>query len=165
MVNGGTVVYKYYLIALFVIILDQLTKWGVVKNMTQGQEIVIWDPIFSLYSHRNQGAAWGMMQGKLGLFTIITLVVIVAIIYFFHKESKGRPLFSTSLMLLLGGAIGNFIDRLTRGEVVDFASFWIPVIDYDFPIFNIADVSLTFGVILMIVYVLFFEGKAGKVKK
>ena len=157
--------YKYYLIALFVIIVDQLTKWGVVKNMTEGQEIVVWDPIFSLYSHRNQGAAWGMMQGRIGLFTIVTVVVVIAIIYYFHKEGKGEPLFATSLMLLLGGAIGNFIDRITTGEVVDFASFWIPVIDYDFPIFNIADMALTFGVILMMIYVLFFEGKQGKVKK
>lgn len=157
--------YKYYGIALFVIIIDQLTKWGVVKNMDKGQEIVIWDPIFSLYSHRNQGAAWGMMQGKFGLFTIITIVVIAAIIYYFHKEGKGKPLFQTSLMLLLGGAIGNFIDRVLRGEVVDFASFWIPIINYDFPIFNIADMALTFGVITMIIYVLFYEGKAGKVKK
>lgn len=157
--------YKYYLIALFVIIVDQLTKWGVVKNMTEGQEIVVWDPIFSLYSHRNQGAAWGMMQGRIGLFTIVTVVVVIAIIYYFHKEGKGKPLFATSLMLLLGGAIGNFIDRITTGEVVDFASFWIPIIDYDFPIFNIADMALTFGVILMMIYVLFFEGKHGKVKK
>ena len=157
--------YKYYLIALFVIIVDQLTKWGVVKNMTEGQEIVVWDPIFSLYSHRNQGAAWGMMQGRIGLFTIVTVVVVIAIIYYFNKEGKGKPLFATSLMLLLGGAIGNFIDRITTGEVVDFASFWIPIIDYDFPIFNIADMALTFGVILMMIYVLFFEGKHGKVKK
>ncbi|WP_397537442.1 signal peptidase II [Rummeliibacillus pycnus] len=155
--------YKYYGIAIFVIILDQLSKWSIVKNMNYGESITLIDPYFGLYSHRNRGAAWGMLQGQFWLFALVTLIVIVGIIYYFHKEGKGKPLFQVSLMLLLGGAIGNFIDRVFRGEVVDFVHVIIPVINYDFPIFNIADASLTFGVIMLIIYML-FEDKIEKKK-
>ena len=157
--------FKYYLIAILVIILDQLTKWRIVETMDVGEEITIWDPYLSLYSHRNGGAAWGMLQGQMWLFAIITIVVIIGIIYYFHKEGKGKPLFQASLMLLLGGAIGNFIDRVLQGEVVDFVSVLIPVINYNFPIFNIADAALTLGVITLIIYILFFEGKEQKMVK
>lgn len=149
--------YKYYGIAILVIILDQLTKWSVVKNMQYGESIPIIDPYFGLLSHRNRGAAWGMLQGQFWLFALVTIVVIVGIIYYFHKEGKGKPLFQASLMLLLGGAIGNFIDRIFRGEVVDFVHVIIPVINYDFPIFNIADAALTFGVIMLIINMIFEE--------
>lgn len=155
--------FKYYLIALLVIILDQLTKWRIVQTMDVGEEITIWDPYLALFSHRNGGAAWGMLQGQFWLFAVITIVVIVGIIYYYHKEAKGQPLFQASLMMLLGGAIGNFIDRLFRGEVVDFVSVLIPVINYSFPIFNVADAALTLGVIMLIIYIL-FDGRKEKKK-
>src|SRR4051812_2721427 len=100
----------------------------VVKNMELGERIAIWDPWLGLLSHRNRGAAWGMLEGQMWLFTIVTIGVIIGIIYFYHKEAKGKPFFQVSLMLLLGGAIGNFIDRLYYGEVVDFVDVLIPII-------------------------------------
>ncbi|MFJ8234435.1 signal peptidase II [Ureibacillus sp. NPDC094379] len=155
--------YKYYGLAALVVLLDQWTKWLVVKNMELGERIAIWDPWFGILSHRNRGAAWGMLQGKLWIFVIVTLIVIVGIIYYFHKEAKGKPLFQISLMVLLGGALGNFIDRLFRGEVVDFADVLIPIINYDFPIFNIADAALTISVI-MLIFVLLKEEREEKKK-
>lgn len=149
--------YKYYGLATFVVIIDQLTKWSIVKNMQLGESIMLWDPYFGLLSHRNRGAAWGMLQGQFWLFAIVTVAVIIGILYYFHKEAKGKPLFQVSLMFLLGGAIGNFIDRVFRGEVVDFVNVLIPVINYDFPIFNIADAALTIGVVMLIIYMLFEE--------
>lgn len=154
--------FKYYLIALFVIVLDQVTKWFVVDNMELGQEVSVFDPYLSIYSHRNRGAAWGILQDQFWLFTIITVVVVVGIIYFYHKEAKRKPLLQASLMMLLGGAIGNFIDRVLRGEVVDFVSVLIPGINYQFPIFNIADAALTLGVIMLIIYILFEDRKVKK---
>lgn len=146
--------WKFYGLAAFVVALDQWTKWLVVKNMTYGERIIILDPYLALLSHRNSGAAWGMLQGQMGLFTIITIIVIIGIIYYFHKEAKGKPMFQVGLMLLLGGAIGNFIDRLVKNEVVDFADVLIPIINYDFPIFNIADAALTIGVVITILFIL-----------
>ncbi|PIC78179.1 signal peptidase II [Sporosarcina sp. P19] len=152
----------YYAIAALVIGLDQLTKWLIVKNMELGEHIAILDPYIALLSHRNRGAAWGMLEGKMWLFFIVTIVVVVAIIYFFHTEGKKDRLLGVSLMLLLGGAIGNFIDRLVRGEVVDFISVLIPVIHYDFPIFNVADAALTIAVILILLHVVLDEKKKKK---
>ncbi len=149
----------YYALAGLVILLDQLTKWLVVKNMELGERILILEPNLSFLSHRNSGAAWGMLEGQMWLFTIVTIVVVVGIIYYFHKEAQGHPLFSLSLMLLLGGALGNFIDRMIRGEVVDFISVIIPGIHYHFPIFNIADAALTIGVGLLIIHIILDEKK------
>lgn len=149
----------YYGLAVLVILLDQISKWFVVKNMQLGEEITIIEPYLSFLSHRNRGAAWGMLEGQMWLFYIVTAVVVVGIIYYFHKEAKGHRLFSISLMLLLGGAIGNFIDRLVSGEVVDFISVLIPIIDYDFPIFNIADASLSVGVVTLIIHIIMDEKK------
>lgn len=150
----------YYFIALFVIVADQITKWLVVKNMELGERISIVDPYIAMFSHRNRGAAWGMLQGQMWLFYIVTVIVIIGIIYFFYKEAKGHPMLSVGLMLLLGGAIGNFIDRVFRGEVVDFISVLIPIINYDFPIFNIADAALSVGVVLVMIIVLLEEKRA-----
>ena len=153
--------YKYYGLAALVILLDQITKWMVVKNMELGERIAIWDPWFGLLSHRNRGAAWGMLEGQMWLFTIVTIGVIIGIIYFYHKEANGKPFFQVSLMLLLGGAIGNFIDRLYYGEVVDFVDVLIPIIDYHFPIFNIADAALTIAVIMLLIAII-IEDRAEK---
>lgn len=152
----------YYGLAALVVLLDQLTKWLVVKNMELGERIEIADPYLAFLSHRNKGAAWGMLEGQMWLFYIVTVAVVAGIIYYFHKEAKGYPLFATSLMLLLGGAIGNFIDRLWRKEVVDFVDVLIPIINYDFPIFNIADAALTVGVVLIIIHILIDEKKNKK---
>lgn len=161
--NGGSFVFKYYSLSIIVIILDQWTKWAIVKNMEIGERIVIWDPWFAILSHRNKGAAWGMLQGQMWIFMIVTVIVIIGIIYYFHKHAKGKRFFAVSLMILLGGAIGNFIDRVFRGEVVDFIDVLIPVINYHFPIFNIADAALTISVI-MLFFVIFNEDKKDKKK-
>ncbi|QPQ32125.1 signal peptidase II [Lysinibacillus sp. JNUCC 51] len=153
--------YKYYGLAAFVVILDQWTKWLIVKNMEYQERISVWDPWFGILSHRNRGAAWGMLEGQMWLFSIVTIGVICAVLYFYHKEAKGKPLFQVGLMLLLGGAIGNFIDRIFRGEVVDFVNVLIPVINYDFPIFNIADAALTMAVVILMIG-LIVEDKKGK---
>lgn len=130
--------------------------------MQLNERISIIDPYLSLYSHRNRGAAWGMLEGQMWLFYIVTVIVVVGIIYYFHKEAKGHRIFGISLMLLLGGAIGNFIDRLLNGEVVDFVAVLIPVINYNFPIFNIADAALSIGVGMLIIHMILDEKKNKK---
>ena len=141
----------YYLIALFVIALDQLTKWMIVRNLEIGESYPIITDLFYITSHRNSGAAWGILQGQMWLFYIVTLIVVAGIIYYMQTQAKGKPLFQISLAFILGGAIGNFIDRLTRKEVVDFLDTYI--FGYDFPIFNIADAALTIGVILLFIQI------------
>jgi signal peptidase II len=142
--------------------LDQLTKWLVVRNMTEGESIQIVDNFLYLTSHRNRGAAWGILEGQMWFFYIITIVVVIGIIYYMQKHAKGKVLFSISLAFMLGGAIGNFIDRVLRKEVVDFLNTYI--FSYDFPIFNIADAALTVGVVLLLIYMFFDEIEAKKAK-
>ena len=152
----------YYGIALLIVVIDQWTKWLVMKNMELGERIILADPYLAWLSHRNRGAAWGMLEGQMWLFGIITVVVIVGILYYFHTQAKGKPLFQLSLMVILGGAIGNFIDRMWRGEVVDFVDVLIPIINYEFPIFNVADAALTVGVVLMIIFIIYDEKQEKK---
>jgi signal peptidase II len=139
----------YYLISLLVILLDQITKWLIVSRMEYGESIQIIDNILYITSHRNRGAAWGILQGQMWLFYVITLIVIVGIIIYIQKAAKNKWLMGLSLSLMLGGAIGNFIDRVVRKEVVDFIHTFI--FGYNFPVFNIADSALCIGVILLMI--------------
>ena len=149
----------YYVIALLVIALDQLTKWMIVKKMEYGESIEIIENLLYITSHRNRGAAWGILQGQMWFFYLITVVVVIAIVYYIQKMAKTSRLLGTSLALMLGGAIGNLIDRVFRQEVVDFVHTYI--FSYSFPVFNIADASLTIGVVLLVIH-MFLEEKNAK---
>lgn len=150
---------RYYLIACIVIIIDQLTKWWVVANMELRESIPIIENFFYLTSHRNTGAAWGILAGQMVFFYIITVIVIIFIVYYMQRFAKNNVFTGISLALILGGAIGNFIDRLFRKEVVDFFDVYIG--SYDYPIFNIADASLVIGVIFILVATFMEERKKG----
>ncbi|PLT27549.1 signal peptidase II [Peribacillus deserti] len=152
----------YFIIALFVIALDQFTKWLIVKNLELGDSIEVIKNFFYITSHRNTGAAWGVLAGQMWFFYIITILVVVGLGYYIIKHAKGNVLLGVSLGLMLGGAIGNFIDRVWRKEVVDFIHVYI--INYSFPVFNIADSALCIGVGLLIIYMI-LEEKAAKEKK
>ncbi|MBM7552832.1 signal peptidase II [Thalassobacillus pellis] len=153
----------YYLVAAVIILLDQWTKMLVVKNMFIGESITLIENFLYLTSHRNRGAAWGILQGQMMFFYIVTVIVIGFIIYYLHQYGKENVLAGIALSFILAGAIGNFIDRLFRKEVVDFVDTLI--FGYDFPIFNIADSSLVVGVGLVFIATLLDERKKGSKKK
>ncbi|TCT26848.1 signal peptidase II [Melghiribacillus thermohalophilus] len=147
----------YYIIALAMIALDQWTKWLIVRHMEIGDQIMLIENFLYITSHRNQGAAWGILQGQMWFFYIVTVIVLVFVIYFLQKYGKEQPLLGVSLGLILGGAIGNFIDRLFRKEVVDFIDVYI--FSYNYPIFNVADSALVVGVILIVILTFLDEQK------
>lgn len=149
----------YYLIALLVIAFDQLTKWMIVKKMEYGESIEIIENLLYITSHRNRGAAWGILQGQMWFFYIITIAVIIGLVYYIQKMAKESRLLGVSLALMLGGAIGNFIDRVVRQEVVDFVHTYI--FSYSFPVFNVADLALSIGVGLLVIH-MFLEEKNAK---
>ena len=151
---------RYYALAVFIILIDQWTKFAVVKNMDLYESIPVIPDVFSITSHRNTGAAWGILEDQFIFFYIVTFIVVAAIVYYMQKYAKQQPLLAISLGLILGGAVGNFIDRLFRKEVVDFLD--VMVIRYDFPIFNIADSALTIGVILVILATIIEEKRRKK---
>jgi signal peptidase II len=150
-------VFLYIVISLAVIALDQWTKWLIIENMELGESIPIIDSFFYITSHRNTGAAWGILEGKMWFFYIITIIVVFALLYYLKKSVNEGVLFRFSLALMLGGAIGNFIDRVIRQEVVDFIHTY--PFGYNFPIFNIADSSLVIGVALLMIYMVKEERK------
>jgi len=152
--------YLYYLIAIIVIAVDQFTKMLVIKHMEIFEQIPIIENFFSLTSHRNSGAAWGMFAGQMTFFYIVTAIVVIGIIFYMEKYARNDKLLAISLSFILGGALGNFIDRLFYQEVVDFLDFTI--FGYDYPIFNMADSALVVGVILIIIATFIDEKKKEK---
>lgn len=147
----------YYVIALVVIGIDQFTKYLVVRYMEIGESIEVIPSFFYITSHRNAGAAFGILQGQMWLFYIATVVVVFFVVYYLQKRGRDSRMIGIPLALILGGAIGNFIDRLLFQEVVDFLNVYI--FTYNYPIFNIADSALVVGVILLTVKLLLDERK------
>lgn len=148
---------KYYigislLVAILVIVFDQVTKWFIATSMKIGDSYEVIPNFLNITSHRNNGAAWGILSGKMGFFYIITLIILVVLIVFYIKEAKFNLFMQVAISLLFAGALGNFIDRILHGEVVDFID--TNIFGYDFPIFNIADSSLTIGVLFVIIALL-----------
>ena len=141
------------------ILMDQISKYIIVKTMNIGESISVIGEVLQITSHRNYGAAWGMLQNQMIFFYIITIIVLIALIYFYYKEAADNLLMQCGIMLIFAGAIGNFIDRLFRGNVVDFID--TKIINYDFPIFNVADSCLTIGVFILL-YELLFNQKEEK---
>jgi signal peptidase II len=146
----------YWLVALAVLLFDQWTKHWVVTRMELGQVIPVWGDFFTLTSHRNRGAAWGILQDQRTFFIIITIAVVIGVVYYLLRTIReGRKLLPWALSLLLGGALGNFVDRVRFGEVVDFLDFYIDLrgigisFTYDYPIFNVADSAIVVGIILI----------------
>ena len=147
----------YYLIALLIFGLDQLTKWLIKHNMEIRDAISVIGEFFIITSHRNEGAAFGILQGQRAFIIIVTSLFLVGIIWYLSKMIKeNNRRFAFALSLILGGAVGNFLDRTLYGEVVDFLQFTFKFnvfgwnVDYIFPIFNIADSAIVIGTILVL---------------
>ena len=149
------------IVGIIVLAIDQLTKFLVATQMSLGESIPVIGEYLKITSHRNSGAAWGMFEGRMLFFYIITVAVLVFLIYFYKTEAKNNLLMQVGITLLMAGALGNFIDRLLFQEVVDFVD--VLIINYDSPIFNVADSALTVGVIILLIEV-FITGR-GKNKK
>ncbi len=148
----------YLIIAAIVVALDQVVKWWVAGNIDFG-ETIMQNPILSLTHIRNEGAAWSILEGQMWFFYIITAITSVVVLYFLYKNQGESKWLLVGLSLILGGAIGNFIDRLRLGFVVDM----FQVEFFNFPIFNVADIALTIGVICVFIYIILDE-KTDKVK-
>lgn len=139
----------FFLIALIAFLIDQATKYWIATSMTINEQIPVIGDFFLITSHRNRGAAFGILQDQRWFFVVVTTVVLIGIVWYMLKIKKsGNRLLQTALSLVLGGAIGNFFDRALTGEVVDFLQFNFG--SYTFPIFNVADSCIVVGVALII---------------
>ena len=143
------------------ILIDQIVKVIIRVNMQEGDSFDIIKGFFRISHIENTGAAWGGFSG----FTIVLIIVSIAILGFFiymYKDIdfKKKTVFSISLVLVIGGTIGNLIDRLFFRSVTDFLDFII--FGYDFPVFNIADILLVVGFAIFIIDMVFLNDKEKK---
>lgn len=139
----------YFLIALIMFLIDQGTKYLIATGLTIGEQIPVIGNFFLITSHRNRGAAFGILQDQRWFFIIVTVIVLVGLIWYLLKiKNQRNKLLPIALSLVLGGAVGNFLDRAVSGEVVDFLQFNFG--SYTFPIFNVADSCIVVGVSLIV---------------
>lgn len=148
-----------FFVGIFVLLaVDQITKLIVLKTLTSVGTMPVLQNIFHLTYCENRGAAFGILQNQTWIFIIITVAVLVAVIYFMVRTRPKNIWLNFSLILLIGGALGNFVDRIFRGFVIDFLDFRI----INFPIFNVADCFVVVGAILLGIYIIFSEQKKEK---
>jgi signal peptidase II len=131
------------LLAVGIVLLDQLSKYLVYSQLQAGESIPVINGIINVTHVKNAGAAFGIMQDKRILFIVAHLVLITAVAYFYKTIKQEGIIALIAAGLMLGGASGNMIDRVTTGYVVDFIDFRI------WPVFNIADTAIVIGAILL----------------
>ena len=158
---------KYIILGIIlgVIIFDQVTKVIAANLLMEYESYEIIDNFFYFTFVYNPGMAWGTFAGARWGFVLITPIILLCVLYFFVYSKKHEILTRGGMILIFAGAIGNWIDRLLIGEVRDFIHFIIPIIDYDFPVFNIADIAVVMGMGLVLLEIIIQEYQIWKLSK
>jgi len=150
-------------LALFIIVFDQLTKLAVLKYLGFAEEKVIVDGFFKFVHWGNTGAAWSMFSGNNGVLAVVAIVALIVLFFTRHHFNIHTLGGQVSLGLIFGGIVGNLIDRLRVGHVVDFLYFYVHRRDGQiagFPAFNVADSAICVGVGLL--FLLSWQNDEGK---
>jgi signal peptidase II len=140
---------SWLVLSVLIVVLDQITKYAVTRNFAVGEAVAV-TPFFNLVLVYNPGAAFSFLSDQAGwqrtLFITIALAASAWIVYLLRKHPHQRP-FALALSLVLAGALGNVIDRILFGAVIDFADFhaW----GHHWPAFNVADSAITCGAVLL----------------
>ena len=137
------------LIAVTIAALDQLSKWLIMRSISPVETRVVISGFFSLVNWQNPGAAWGIFQNYRIVLTAISVLTVIALWLFRHSLQLHRPGPRIALGLIAGGIIGNLIDRIRIGSVIDFLFFYVG--QYHWPAFNVADSAICIGVALYII--------------
>lgn len=152
--NTKTKEYIWAILAVIVLTaFDQFTKLLALRQLKGNEPFVLWKGVFELHYLENRGAAFGILQNQQIFFVCITIIMAVVIVAGFWRTPRDKKFLpmKITLVFLFAGAIGNFIDRMVRGFVVDF--FYFSLID--FPIFNVADIYVTVSFAVLAVLILF----------
>ena len=137
--------------------IDQLFKYLVTSNMHLGGEVKVFGDVFKIIYVENRGVAFGLFKDMPWLFIVLTVILMGLIIFYMFKKRPDSKLFYISVALIIGGGIGNLIDRIAYKYVVDYLS-----LSFFPPVCNFADYCITIGVIILAVYLLFFADKNDK---
>jgi signal peptidase II len=150
----------WFILTVVMIAADRITKHIISSTMEIGEKIKVIDNFFYITHHTNKGAAWGIFHDAnmtlvLGILSVVVSIALVFIFLRFHQWPV-----HLSLAMIISGALGNAYGRILFREVTDFLDFYI--FGYDFPIFNVADMMVTVGTAILIVYILFFHKEPKK---
>jgi len=153
--------YGWVIAIPLLVLLDQLTKYAAESNIDLGTQVEIIPNFFYLTHLRNEGAAWGLFQGQMVFFYVVSALALAIFGYFAASINfKKALIYSLSIVFLISGTLGNLIDRVQFGFVIDFIDVYI--FTYDYPVFNVADILLTAGTIGLGIDILFLESKRSK---
>ena len=162
MMANGRLALNWYLLSLVVVIFDQWTKWLAETNLTFLEPVPVIEPFLNWTLAYNYGAAFSFLADAGGwqkwFFAGLALLMSLFLIGYLAKASRQAKLLSLGLALVLGGAVGNLIDRLLHGHVIDFIHVHYADV-WHYPIFNIADIGICIGVALIVIDMLFLEKK------
>lgn len=135
--------------SVIIVIIDQIIKYFIYENLYPSGRITVIENLFSLVYTENRGAAFGIFQNGTLVFSIITVIMIAVFLYLLISRKFSGKLFDVSITLIIGGGIGNLIDRIFRGFVIDYLS-----VSFFPPVCNFADYCITIGAFLFILSVL-----------
>ena len=144
--------------ALSIVVLDQISKYAVLKSIELGGSIPVISGFFNLVHTRNRGIAFGIFNrpgSDLGYYLLLsaTFAAVILLLFWFSRLKQEEKVLIPGLSLILGGAIGNLIDRIRLREVIDFLDFYIG--SYHWPAFNVADSAITVGTFWVVLSLLF----------
>ena len=140
---------KIFIIGIIGLLLDRASKIIISKKLLLHKSITLIPRVLYITYEKNDGAAWSILSGNRLLLIIVSFIVLVAFIYYLIKEKNINVIESISYAFILSGIVGNLIDRICYGYVIDFINVYI--FEYDFPIFNIADVLIVMGTIIYVI--------------
>jgi signal peptidase II len=145
---------KHLLLFIILVVIDQLTKYWVRTDLINRNPIDIIPGVLNLQHTTNNGAVWGIMSGKVPFLIVFTTIVMVLILFLYFKipQAKKYNVLKLLVVFIMAGAIGNFIDRIFLGHVIDFIYFEL----INFPLFNVADSYLTVSSILLFILAIFY---------
>lgn len=141
-----------FVVALLIVALDQLVKQWSINVLEPMGKLAIIEDVFNLRYVENTGAAFSMLEGKTAFLIIVPAIACVAMIYLLFSRKIKSKVGTWAITFVLAGAVGNLIDRIVRGAVVDLFDFEL----INFPVFNVADIAVTIGAVLFFIYVIFF---------
>jgi signal peptidase II len=169
--------FRFVLIAAFAVIIDQVSKTFAARCLSPGPGIDVWGDFFRLTLVTNPGGVFGSRLGSQNFYTLVSILAIAATLWFFFKAKADGGLFRVGLSLVLGGAVGNLIDRFRFGQVIDFLDFdffnisvppaKLGIINFPgfhldrWPVFNLADSFILIGMVLIVIHLLLTKEEKG----
>jgi signal peptidase II len=135
-------------VAIVAFVLDRLTKTWVEQSIPLGEGRTVIDDVVRIVHTQNSGAAFGLLPERTTLLSVLSVVAVVAILYYYRQIASASPLIAATLGMQLGGAFGNLVDRIGQGYVVDFVDVGVPGV-WRFWAFNIADSSIVLGIVFV----------------